>query len=318
MTVPSAASRTRARRAGATVGGLDETLLRDLYATPPPDFVAARNDLVKALKRDKRRDDATALAALRRPGWDDWALNAVAASDGDVARGFASAAAEVREAQSAAIEGRDGPDIRTALRDLRERSAELVGRAESALAGAGRQPVAGEINARLSQVATNDVAVAQLVVGILGSGDTAPKDLFGGLEPAERPTRGAAHEPPATRTTNRAAVKAVGKQATPAPGPARAPAPKPDPAVERAARAEHERRKDALAAANRDLAVAVKARHRAEAGVAKAASTLDHARQALAAAEEDLATAVATRDAAVAEADAAERAVDEARVALDA
>ena len=72
-----------------TVGALDETLLRDLYATPPPDFVATRNDLVKGLRREKRRDDATALAALRRPGWDDWALNAVAASDAAVVAGFA-------------------------------------------------------------------------------------------------------------------------------------------------------------------------------------------------------------------------------------
>ena len=102
-----------------TLRDLDETLLRQLYATPPPEFVAARNELVKALRRDKRRDEATAVAALRRPGWDDWALNAVAASDADVVAGFADAAADVRAAQAAAIEGRDGPDIRVALRDLR-------------------------------------------------------------------------------------------------------------------------------------------------------------------------------------------------------
>jgi hypothetical protein len=278
-------------------------LLRDLYATPPPDFVATRNDLVKGLRKDKRRDEASALAALRRPGWDDWALNAVAASDAAVVEGFAAAAADVREAQSAAIEGRDGPDIRGALKDLREHSAALVRRAEDALSEAGRQPVTGEINARLTQVATNDVAVAQLLAGILGSGDTAPKDLFGGLEPGARPAR---PPRPAQQPAKRAAAKAA-----PPSAPAR------DPAAERAARAEQERRKEALAEANREHRAAVKARQRADAEVAKADAAVERARAALAAADEARAAVVADRDDAIAAADAAEAAVEAARAALD-
>ncbi|HEU4841609.1 MAG TPA: hypothetical protein VFT09_09210 [Ilumatobacteraceae bacterium] len=278
-------------------------MLRDLYATPPPDFVATRNDLVKGLRKDKRRDEATALAALRRPGWDDWALNAVAASDAAVVEGFAAAAADVREAQSAAIEGRDGPDIRGALKDLREHSAALVRRAEDALGEAGRQPVTGEINARLTQVATNDVAVAQLLAGILGSGDTAPKDLFGGLEPGDRAAR-----PP--RPAKQPAKRAAAKAAPPS-------APAPDPAAERAARAEQERRKEALAEANREHRAAVKARQRADAEVAKADAAVERARAALAAADEARAAVVADRDDAIAAADAAEAAVEAARAALD-
>ena len=287
----------------ATVGALDETLLRELYATPPPEFVAARNDLVKALKREKRREEAAALAALRRPGWEDWALNAVATSDADVVAGFAAAAAEVRDAQSAAIEGRDGPDIRTSLRDLREHSAELVRLADAALVGAGRQPVAGEINSRLSQVATNDVAVAQLLVGILGSGDTAPKDLFGGLEPAAGPPR---------RAAEKAGAKAAGTKRR------SRREPEPDEAAERAAAAERARREEDLAAAARHHAAAEKARRRADADVDKAQAAVDKARTALAAAEEALADAEAARGAAVSEADAAEAALDDARAALDA
>ena len=280
-------------------------MLRELYATPPPDFVASRNDLVKGLRRDKRRDEATALAALRRPGWDDWALNAVAAADADVVAGFASAAAEVRDAQAAAIEGRDGPDIRGALKDLRERSAELVRRAEAALGGAGRQPGAGEINARLSQVATNDVAVAQLLAGVLGSGDTAPKDLFGGLEPGARPAKRAPKRAP-QRATDRAPAPAS-RQAAPAR----------DAAAERAARAEQEHRKEALSEANREHRAAVKARQRADAEVAKAEASVERARAALAAAEEVLAGTMTDRDAAIEAADAAGAAVEDARTALD-
>jgi hypothetical protein len=257
--------------------------------------VAARNALVKHLRKDKRRDEATALGVLRRPGWDDWALNAVAGTDGDVVGGFADAAAEVRDAQAAAIEGRDGPDIRTALRDLRDRSAELVRLADQALAGAGRQPTPGEINARLSQVAASDVAVAQLRAGVLGSGDASPADLFADLEPGP------------TRTTQPAAKKA--------PPPAKKAAPaKPDAAAERTAREEAARRKEALAEANRVHAAAVKARHRAQGEVDKAATAADRARAALEAAEAALDQARRELDDATAAEQQAADAVDAARV----
>lgn len=232
----------------------------------------------------------------------------MAASDADVVAGFADSATDVREAQAAAIEGRDGPDIRGALTSLRERSAELVRRAEAALTGVGRQPAAGEINARLSQVATNDVAIAQLLAGILGSGDTAPKDLFGGLEPAAGPAR--------VKAPKRSAAKEAVATPTRA-APAAADAPRRDAAAERVARAEQERRKEALAEANREHRAAVKARQRAEAEAAKAEADVGKARAALDTAEAALAAARADVDEATAAADVAAGVVDEARAALD-
>lgn len=273
---------------------MDDDVLRQLYATPPPEFVAARNELVKGLRKDKRREEATTLAGLRRPGWEDWALNAVAGSDADVVAGFAGAASEVREAQSAAIEGRDGPDIRAALRDLRDRSGDLVRLAEAALAGVGRQAGAGEINSRLSQLATNDVAVAQLLAGILGSGDTAPQDLFGGLQLAE----GVTPRKPAKRA---AAAKA---------GPERSAAADAD--------ADRQRRKDALAAATRDHRAAIAARTRAAAAVDKAEGAVEQARRAVADAEAELATAHEELAAAATHEEEADAAADAARAALDA
>lgn len=283
---------------------MDTDVLRQLYATPPPEFVAARNDLVKSWRKEQRRDDATALAALRRPGWDDWALNAVAGSDADVVAGFAAAAAAVREAQSAAIEGRDGPDIRTALRDLRDRSAELVRLAETALGGVGRQSGPGEINSRLSQLATNDVAVAQLLAGILGSGDTAPQDLFGGLEPAASPTKPA---PRAGKQPKRKKAQEATEEAAP-----------PDESAAVAARAEQQRRKDDLAVANRDHRATVADRKRAAAAVDKAEGVVEQARRALADAEAEMAGARETLEAATTAEEQADAAVDAARAALDA
>jgi hypothetical protein len=280
------------------VPDLDETLLRQLYATPPPEFVAARNDLVKELRREKRREEATALAALRRPGWDDWALNAVATADADVVAGFADAAADVRAAQAAAIEGRDGPDIRGALRDLRDRSAELVRGAEAALAGVGREPTAGEINARLSQLAASDVAVAQLRAAVLGSGDVAPEDLFAELGPA----------PGASR-------RSAGREARPAP-PARTKQ-APPPQRDAAERAELAKRKEALVEANRVHAAAVKARHRAAAEVDKATTAAERAQAALATADAALEAARSELEQTTSAEQAAEVAVETARAALD-
>jgi hypothetical protein len=277
---------------------LDESLLRQLYATPPPEFVAARNEAVKALRREKRRDEATAVASLRRPGWDDWALNSVATSDEHVVAGFADAAADVRAAQAAAIEGRDGPDIRVALRELRDRSAELVRGAETALAGVGREPGAGELNARLTQVATSDVAVAQLRAGVLGSGDAAPDDLFADLRPAPA----AARRSPAR------------KAAASSPAPARKEAgspPRDDPD-----RAELARRKQALVEANRTHAAAVKARHRAAGEVDKAMTAVERARAALSVAETALDAARTELEQSTATEQEAEAAVEAARAEL--
>ncbi len=244
----------------------------------------------------------TALAALRRPGWDEWSLNAVAASDPAVVSGFTDAAALVRDAQAAAIEGRDGPDIRTALRDLRDRSAELVRLADAALAGVGRQSAPGEVNARLSQVAASDVAVAQLRAGVLGSGDAAPADLFADLEPGpSAPTkRPSPPKPSKSSTTGKAAAVE-----------------EPDPAAQRAARAEAARRREALVEANRAHAGAVKARRRAEGELEKAAAAVERARAALAEAEAERDAAQRELDDATTAEQTASDSVDGARAAVD-
>jgi len=289
--------------------------LRELFATPPPDFVAARNEVVKALRKEKARDDATAVAALRRPGWDDWSLNAVASSDPDVVAGFVDAAAQVRDAQAAAIEGRDGPDIRTALRDLRDRSADLVRLADGALGGVGRQPAAGEINARLSQIAASDVAAAQLVAGILGSGDAAPSELFADLQPG--PPRPKPATAARAATTTKATKATTATKATKVTTADEEPTQKPSAAEERAARAAAARNREALVEANRVHAAAVKARHRAEAGRDKASAAVVRAREVLAGAEEAETAAQRELDDAIAAEEAASTAVDDARAAVE-
>jgi hypothetical protein len=261
---------------------VDENLLRELFATPPPEFVAARNAAAKALRAEKRRDEATAVAALRRPGWDDWALNVVATEHADVVGGFADAAGAGRDAQAAAIEGRDGPDVRASLRQLREGSAELIRLAGDVLGRASRQPGSGEINARLSEIAASASAVEALRAGVLGSGGDGADDLFAGLQPAARLEKRPAAKRPAPRPS--APPAAVGVD-----------------------RAERKRRRDALVAATKEQAAAGRVMTRADATVAAAEQAVERAQRALVDARRDrdeAAEALAHADAAVEQAQA--------------
>ena len=228
--------------------------------------------MAKALRREKRRDEATAVAALRRPGWDDWALNVVAAEQPETVDAFTRAAGDVRDAQAAAIEGRDGPDIREALKTLRERSGELVALATDALGRVGREPGPGELNARLSEVAGSETGAAQLRAGILGSGDAAPQDLFADLEPASHPA--------------------------PRPKPAKAKdaAKRAEPAVARREEARQHRRREAIAAATAKHDAATEALEQADAAVQRAERELAAAQR-----ERDKAATAAERTAAALE-----------------
>ena len=50
----------------------------DLYGLPLDRFVAERGALAKALRADGRRDEASRVAALRKPSVAAWAVNQLA------------------------------------------------------------------------------------------------------------------------------------------------------------------------------------------------------------------------------------------------
>ena len=80
------------------VDGLEVERLQPLFAIPPPEFVAARNTLVKQLKADQRREAAAVIAGVRRPSWVDWALNQVATAEPELVTEFTDAATALRDA----------------------------------------------------------------------------------------------------------------------------------------------------------------------------------------------------------------------------
>lgn len=226
------------------------------------------------------------MAAIRRPAWSDWAINVTSGSHPDEVTAFAEAAAAVRTAQEAAVEGRPA-DVRQALRDLRERTAALVTVANRALQAEAHTGGAPELQARLSEVAGSEEAVEQLRRGILGTGDPATEDLFAGLEPpADRPP--AAKSPP--------------KGSTPKQRTADPPAP---------AAAERRRLMRAVADAERDLQRSQRAAGRAEEELQAAQDSVDLAQQRAVEAQQrlDAANDVVGRDQATR---------DEAAAALDA
>lgn len=200
-----------------TVALLDESDVRTLLTTPPTEFVAARNALVKRLRKDKDRETATAVAAMRRPAWTDFALNVTSRDHHDDVEAFADAAAQVRDAQAAAIEGRAGPDVRATLQGLRDRTNALVKLANAALTAAGRVDDTPELLGRLSEVAGNADAIERLRRGALGTGGDDPDlDVFAGLEPAPA-TASPAQQVPSPPAPSRRETKTAPQPATEAP-----------------------------------------------------------------------------------------------------
>jgi hypothetical protein len=131
--------------------------------------------LVKQLKAEGQREQATTVAAMRRPSWVDWALNVTAVEHAAEVERFADAASLMRDAQRSAVTGRGGVDLRSAMIALRDRTGELARRANAALTGNGRPAALPEITERLAEIATSDQSTDQLRAGRLfgDSGDEA-------------------------------------------------------------------------------------------------------------------------------------------------
>jgi hypothetical protein len=284
------------------VDPLDDALAHQLLATPPDEFVAARNALVKQLKASGDREQAAEIGAMRRPAWVDWALNVAATQHGSEVERFAESAELMRAAQRGAVTGRGGVDMRAAMTGLRDRTGELARAVNSVLTDQGRPPALPEITERLAEVATSDAATEQLRAGLLSGGDGALG--FGDIDTTEQPAK------PVRRVSGSRRV----------PDSKRSPAPAdPDSSLERrrierdlktAERVSHAARRDADRA---DTAV----RH-AKTAVDAATDTVNQAQSALDRARRRLDHDEADRDAARQKAEAAAAEVTRLRKALDA
>lgn len=296
---------------------VDGAAARDLYARPPGEFVAARSALQKAARADGRRDVATLIGKLRRPTVAEHALNLAAREANDLVAQLRTAHEAATTAQAAAItgdaEGRSG--LRAATTAVRAARSALVG-AAAAIVGAGPGDArTNDIDAVVQRViasGTWDV----LVAGVLGadpggeSTDGPDDGFFPGVPddavlpvvsvPARTPRPGK----PARRTaapTARTPEPAARSKSAPAESPPTKPPPDKAAASDVPGDDPEEAARQAVAAAEVELAATTDARDRARHDLKDADRALAAAVEAQRLATEAVREAEAARDAAAAQ-----------------
>lgn len=188
--------------------------IAELYRGDLGDFIRRRDALAKELRTARRRDDASAVKALRKPSRMAWALDAAAVDHPDDMDSLLAAARATLDAHSV------GGDVRAAMAGLRAAVRDFATRAASLAAGA-----------RLSLDAA---ALANAVLAVLARPESMDQLRRGCL--VEVPEAGGldflAALPAMPRTTTRSGGSpAAATPAPPAPGSA-----KPDAAAVAAAR----------------------------------------------------------------------------------
>ena len=99
--------------------GMD-AVVDGLYALDPGEFVAARNELARRLRKEGQKQLAGEVAKLRRPSPAAWAVNQLARRHGDELERLVRAGEELRAAQERALAGGAPAELRQATRARRE------------------------------------------------------------------------------------------------------------------------------------------------------------------------------------------------------
>lgn len=266
----------------------------ELYGLPLEQFIPERAALTKALRAEKRRDEAAAVAGLRKPSVAAWAVNQLVRSQASSVKALFAAGDELREAQARLLAGTgDGAALRAA--NERERAAvdELVQAARGLLSSDGHElspAVVDRVADTLHAAALDESAREQVREGRL---ERELRHVGLGLGDSAGPLAAAPAAGPKPAKTPPRQAKAQGRR-------------------EREERAEREReRADARKAARMAEAAAKRRAERAEHALkaaeerrARAARALEQADEALGAAQAEAQDALAAHEQARAELDA--------------
>ena len=109
------------------------------YALPPADFTRERDERAKALRREKRRDEADAVKGLRKPTLAAWALNQLARRRAKEVERLLAAGEELRRAQDELLAGGDRKAFQSAATKEREQVAKLADEATGLVTEAGER-----------------------------------------------------------------------------------------------------------------------------------------------------------------------------------
>jgi len=252
----------------------------DLYGLPLERFVPERGALARKLRSAGRREDASAVAALRKPSIAAWAVNQLARSQSRAMAELFEAGDALREAQSRVLAGRaDARALRAATERERAAVDALLDKARGLLSPGGHQPSPASLD-RVAET-LHAAALGQDAQALVGEGRLVRELRHVGLDagigsqtPPTGPESPAAtkRKPPPAKSDRAGAVKLAARQ--------RAKAAK----AAQAAVTEARRRADRAAKALRD---AEQHREQAVKALRHADEALRHADQALAQAQSE-------------------------------
>ena len=142
----------------------------ELFGLPPEEFVAARDDLARRLRREGEAEAAKQVKALRRPPLSAWAVNQLARGQGDGLGPLLAAGERLRAAHQAALAGEGAAELRAAAKAERDAVAGLVRSAMELLGAAGHpttDATRDRVAATLHAAAASPEAAAQVGSGRL-------------------------------------------------------------------------------------------------------------------------------------------------------
>jgi len=189
----------------------DRAQVAALYARPPGEFVAARRDLVKALRGAGDRDGADEVAALRRPTTPAWALDLISRQAPELVDRLLEAGGALRHATGKAMAG-DASSLRRAEADERTAVDAIIERATAGAEAAGvrvnddhRQRMAATLRAAV----LDDEVAAALRSGTLDRDHEAAPMGFdaGAAVAAPRPRKTAPRQPTGELRAHRAELE---------------------------------------------------------------------------------------------------------------
>ncbi|MFI8202690.1 hypothetical protein [Streptomyces sp. NPDC085937] len=186
------------RREDGRAGPVDdvEAVLDELYALPPSDFVARREERAAAARTARRAEDARRIHAARRPTLAAWAANLLRRSRPDEARQFLELGQALREAY-ATLDPSGLKELsaqrRRIVSELSRQAAQLARTAGHPLSDAVQRDVETTLRAVLADPEAAAVWDAARVEGVL-----TPPSEFGAEAVAAAPAR---REPARTRTS---------------------------------------------------------------------------------------------------------------------
>ncbi|MEU5595282.1 hypothetical protein [Streptomyces sp. NPDC020298] len=165
-----------------------ESVLDELYTTPPTRFVTRREELAAAARADGRADDARRIRAARRPTLAAWAANLLLRSRPEESRRFLELGQALREAYRAL----DAAGLKALSAERRRVVSALSGQAARLAREAGHELSGGvrqEVEATLRAVLADPDAADRWAGGRLEGALTPPSEFDTARMPAVPPAR---------------------------------------------------------------------------------------------------------------------------------